>query len=1124
MADNDALMAEVQAALGGGDNAALLAQLGSALQSSKPAKEAGADPSPPKRIKPEPGTQRAYAPIAPRPAPAAPRPPPAPPAARRGGEAPRADRRRAREPPARIDSGTPGMRLGPELKRAPAYGVEYEWKPETPTPEASGGHYTVDARGRGRKTQSRVGRLAGTVVLEVEATPRFADAFLGHGSAVWSNAGRFVEPLRDGTSDAAEPRFRVAPFEALRVGARLPARAAAVVEAVEGLNDRDNDFKDRCCYGLAFVRDEAVRRVAAAAGPPVTVEVHVPVYLRRAIFGLSAHPSVMTLFDALIPAGAVVATRKPPPDSAAFKRSPKPGEDGEAFDGKFDFSIPGLLRAAESTGVALPPGFKAKGLAVELRDYQLEGLKWMRDQESRDAAVGGVPGLNGYFWEKRSFADGGDSFYYFPLAGHVLLEAPPVVTGGLLADEMGLGKTVTTLALVASDLADDPRDLSAAGLVARVKGAETIYRGGTLVVVPVSLYVQWQEEIKAKAPGLSCFAFDPARELAAGARRVKAADLARYDVVVVKMPEIQKIAARTAGRNTALTKLVWRRVIVDEAQYVRNDTAQIAQAVHVLEHDHTWMLSGTPLTNRLDDLQGILSLLRVWPFTLGAGSDAGWQNHFWAGPRRDEAVAFGRFDVRLGAAVTGQRMAASSVAGFSADKLDALAGRAFRAAGGGDVVLEARRRPRRSSRSARRPRRLGGLPAPPPRSADERRDDAAYYPNAPPALLDHYRAAAAAPSAKLSALVAEVKRLKASNVETQCVVLSEFGSTLDALEPLLEDVAYDVAIVNDRKNLLVGTKVVEPVAGVVVKAATYQQRWIEARKAAEDADEEPPKQPPQWKQKVRVYDIRPDGEALEDGDDDAVLEEVDRDEIVAKVYRTTVASRSIRGRGGDDCLTRCGADNRFAVGDEVQCKKPPARADEPLEVGMRVEVKATGVQGHVHEVKAGGAYVVKHGTPERWENATVEALRGAPGDDPFAGALGFVRLDGGTDANRRGELLQEFKSDPLTSVCLLTVRSAGVGLNLTNANVLCLCEPALDAAPEEQAVMRVHRIGQTRPVTVLKFFAAGTVDARVLARRERRGEKSEGAAMAAVAADTDGVDGNKVMQFGDIEYLLGVKG
>ena len=41
------------------------------------------------------------------------------------------------------------------------------------------------------------------------------------------------------------------------------------------------------------------------------------------------------------------------------------------------------------------------------------------------------------------------------------------------------------------------------------------------------------------------------------------------------------------------------------------------------------MLSGTPLTNKLEDLQGEMSLLRVWPFTLGKGSDAGWMNHFW---------------------------------------------------------------------------------------------------------------------------------------------------------------------------------------------------------------------------------------------------------------------------------------------------------------------------------------------------------------------------------------------------------------------------------------------------------------------------------------------------------------
>lgn len=49
---------------------------------------------------------------------------------------------------------------------------------------------------------------------------------------------------------------------------------------------------------------------------------------------------------------------------------------------------------------------------------------------------GGVDGLNGFFWERRSWSDGNGHFWYMPLAGHVLLEAPPVVTGGLLADEV----------------------------------------------------------------------------------------------------------------------------------------------------------------------------------------------------------------------------------------------------------------------------------------------------------------------------------------------------------------------------------------------------------------------------------------------------------------------------------------------------------------------------------------------------------------------------------------------------------------------------------------------------------------------------------------------------------------
>jgi SNF2-related domain len=51
-------------------------------------------------------------------------------------------------------------------------------------------------------------------------------------------------------------------------------------------------------------------------------------------------------------------------------------------------------------------------------------------------------GINGHFWEKREWADGGNALWYFPLAGEFRLQAPPSTTGGMLCEEMGLGKTV----------------------------------------------------------------------------------------------------------------------------------------------------------------------------------------------------------------------------------------------------------------------------------------------------------------------------------------------------------------------------------------------------------------------------------------------------------------------------------------------------------------------------------------------------------------------------------------------------------------------------------------------------------------------------------------------------------
>lgn len=66
--------------------------------------------------------------------------------------------------------------------------------------------------------------------------------------------------------------------------------------------------------------------------------------------------------------------------------------------------------------------------------------------------------------------------------------------------------------------------------------------------------------------------------------------------------------------------------------------------------------------------------------------------------------------------------------------------------------------------------------------------------------------------------------------------------------------------------------------------------------------------------------------------------------------------------------------------------------------------------------------------------------------------------------------LNHFHEDPETRVFLLCLGTAAAGLTLTRANHVYLLEPGLDPAVEQQAVARVHRYGQTRPVNIVRLL------------------------------------------------------
>ncbi|TPL38886.1 DEAD/DEAH box helicase [Mesorhizobium sp. B2-4-6] len=154
--------------------------------------------------------------------------------------------------------------------------------------------------------------------------------------------------------------------------------------------------------------------------------------------------------------------------------------------------------------------------------------------------------------------------------------------GGLLADEMGLGKTLQIISAL-SDSGSSP-----------LKPA--------LIIAPGSLLENWRREISKFAPHLTVLKHHGAL------RTGRPSELKDYDVVVTSYDN----AVRD---NSLLNMIVWKVIVLDEAQFIRNPDAQRTRAVKRLQREAGLAVTGTPVENRLLDLWSIVDF--VLPGYLG---------------------------------------------------------------------------------------------------------------------------------------------------------------------------------------------------------------------------------------------------------------------------------------------------------------------------------------------------------------------------------------------------------------------------------------------------------------------------------------------------------------------------
>eukprot|EP01125_Pyxidicula_operculata_P011048 TRINITY_DN360_c9_g1_i1.p1 TRINITY_DN360_c9_g1~~TRINITY_DN360_c9_g1_i1.p1 ORF type:complete len:1084 (-),score=287.94 TRINITY_DN360_c9_g1_i1:89-3340(-) len=594
----------------------------------------------------------------------------------------------------------------------------------------------------------------------------------------------------------------------------------------------------------------------------------------------------------------------------------------------------------------------------------------------------------------------------------------------------------------------------------------------TLIICPLSVLNQWESEIKKHADMDSIKLY-----IYHGANRDNSVEFLSDHNIVLTTYSTLAAEYPAKERNVGLLNVDWLRVVIDEAHMIKDRSTRNAKAVFSLKSERRWAVTGTPIQNKLDDMFSLLHFIRADPY-----SDLTWWNNTIMRPiRSKDQRGFSRLQSVLRKVLL-RRVKDQKISEDSDAKIVSLPPRIVKV------------------------KKLKFSP-----------QEEAFYQN-----------------------LWNSSKSTFNKLNSEGLLMKNYAHILELLLRLRQSCDHPNLVTNANNNKNDVENFEEEVPEILSQQQSQQQK-SQQQQSQQQSNASFPASSIQFLPSSQMSDLsqlklssapslfKPsftlNSQALLSTGSSSLFKS-----NLLVPQTTTVDSVQLARLINDVPLAPTFTLPQSSSSSSLSSFSPLSSSSllspfnpsascptTTLSSGTCHSERSTKINALIQELHSIKQYdpTIKSIIFSQWTSMLdliQEPLRKA--------GIKYLRLDGSMTHIQRQAAIDAFNKDESIDIFLISMKAGGLGLNLTAASRVFLLDPWWNPATEDQAIDRVHRIGQTKEVVVYRFIMENSVEEKILELQEKKRLLAQGALLDQV--HLAGKENNRNLRLEELKILFQV--